>query len=45
MEAALAQHLKSKQKKEERSNKQHNFAIAQDSKEAKDSIKQQSVTV
>jgi hypothetical protein len=39
MDAALVQHLKSKQKREERSNKQYNFAVAQDSKEGKDLIK------
>ena len=39
MDAALLQYLKSKQKREERSNKQYNFAVAQDSKEGKDLIK------
>jgi hypothetical protein len=39
MDAALVQHLKSKQKREKRNSKQHKFAIAQDSKEGKDLIK------
>lgn len=33
MDAALAQYLKSKQQKNNRSEKQHKFAVAQDSKE------------
>lgn len=39
MDAALARHLKSKKKTDERNNKQHKFAVAQDSKEAKDFVK------
>lgn len=41
MDAALVQHLKSKQKREERNSKQYKFAVAQDSKEGKDLIKKQ----
>lgn len=45
MDAALVQHLKSKQKREERNGKQHKFAVAQDSKEGKDLIKKLLINV
>jgi len=45
MDAALVQHLKSKQKREERNSKQYKFAVAQDSKEGKDLIKKLLINV
>ena len=45
MDAALVQHLKSKQKREDRNSKQHKFAIAQDSREGKDLIKKLLINV